>query len=75
MVGMKVSSGFVLGNQRSHLISSEKRRLFIPSDMAYGEKGVGDLIPPYSDLIFDIEVVGIKERKIESRGMIKEQLE
>lgn len=33
-----------------------ERRLFIPAELAYGEAGSGDSIPPNSDLIFDIEL-------------------
>ncbi len=37
----------------------EKRRLFIPSELGYGEKGIGLFIPPNSDLIFDVELMAI----------------
>lgn len=36
-----------------------KRRLFIPSAMAYGESGAGSQIPPGAQLIYEIEVVAI----------------
>lgn len=35
----------------------EKRRVIIPHQLAYGERGAPGAIPPYSDLIFDIEVL------------------
>jgi len=33
------------------------RRLYIPSSLGYGARGAGRLIPPYSALIFDIELL------------------
>lgn len=36
-----------------------KWQLYIPYELAYGERGAGDDIKPYSTLIFDIELVGI----------------
>jgi len=34
-------------------------RIFIPSSLAYGEKGVQGIIPPYSAVVFDIELLSV----------------
>ena len=39
-----------------------KWQLFIPSDLAYGERGAGRQIGPNATLIFDIELVGIQDK-------------
>lgn len=36
-----------------------KWRLYIPYNMAYGEHGAGEMIPPYSALIFDVELIKV----------------
>lgn len=41
----------------------DKARVFIPTALAYGEKGAGNVIPPNSDLVFDIEITGIADEK------------
>jgi len=40
----------------------EKRKLTIPSDLAYGDSGSGEKIPGGSTLQFEVELLDIKEK-------------
>lgn len=43
------------------MVVGQKNRLFIPSDLAYGDRGAGGKIGPGSTLIFDVELLGINQ--------------
>ncbi|SDN30459.1 FKBP-type peptidyl-prolyl cis-trans isomerase [Pseudomonas jinjuensis] len=55
-----VIPGWVEGLQLMHV--GEKVKLFIPSELAYGEQSPSPAIPANSVLVFDLELLGIKDQ-------------
>jgi len=53
----QVIAGWTEGLQL--MVEGDKYRLYVPSELAYGNRGVGS-IPPGSLLIFDVELFAIK---------------
>lgn len=45
-----------------HMKEGEKWRLFVPPELAYGEKGLRDRVPPQSTLIYELELVEVIDR-------------
>ena len=48
-----------------------KWKLYIPSDLAYGAQGAGEMIPPHSTLIFEVELLEILSQKIKINSKSK----
>lgn len=58
-----IGQGMVIQGWEQGLLGmkvGEKRTLTIPSELGYGSRGAGGIIPPNATLIFDVELVSIK---------------
>ncbi len=61
-----VGLGYVIRGWDEGLLlmkKGEKAKFVMPSSIAYGERGAGNAIPPFTPLVFDIELVDIKKKQ------------
>merc|ERR1719266_2939615 len=57
----------------------DERHLVVPSNLAYGERGAGDVIPPGATLLFDVVIVDVEqvlsEAEVEEQRILAEEQE
>ncbi|KAI8107291.1 hypothetical protein M9434_001934 [Picochlorum sp. BPE23] len=59
-----VGHGYVIEGWEKGVLGmcvGEHRKLVIPPELGYGDRGAGDVIPPGATLYFDLELVKIEE--------------
>lgn len=56
----RVIQGWIIGLQGMKV--GGLRKLWVPAHLAYGERQIGSMIPPYANLIFEIELLEVLTR-------------
>merc|ERR1719171_19362 len=58
----QVIKGWTVAMQK--MVEGDKWEMYIPSDLAYGDRGAGGKIPGGATLIFQMEIIKIKGEKV-----------
>lgn len=67
-ISFTLGSGQVIYGWEQGLIGTcvgEERKIQIPSKFAYGETGIPGVIPPNSDMVFEVKLVSINRDSLE----------
>lgn len=56
----RVIQGWIVG--LTGMKAGGKRRIHVPAALAYGERQIGSMIPPHSDLTFEIDLLEVLTR-------------
>ena len=56
----RVIQGWILG--LNGMKTGGRRKLWVPAVLAYGERQIGTMIPPNSNLVFEIELLEVLTR-------------
>eukprot|EP00933_Yihiella_yeosuensis_P025099 TRINITY_DN1947_c0_g1_i3.p1 TRINITY_DN1947_c0_g1~~TRINITY_DN1947_c0_g1_i3.p1 ORF type:complete len:157 (+),score=49.07 TRINITY_DN1947_c0_g1_i3:80-550(+) len=51
------------------MVEGDKWEMYIPSDLAYGDRGAGGVIPGKAALVFQMEILKIKGKKVDRKEL------
>lgn len=63
-IEVQIGVGYVIPGWDEGIVmmsKGEKGVLYIPYDLAYGERGAGGVIPPFANLIFEVELIDFQK--------------